>query len=170
MAELQLKVASAKVKWVETKKKYYDLQADAAEAHGEAAATKVELEKARLASQKGIKPSEDFNVGNFENQNMERQRKWDEARSKSESKRLEVERAASAYNLLQQQWNQESGVPQQQAQPNPYAPSSQQPSPTYAPQPQQSPQQPYNQGQQYQQSPQNQQQPPPQQPPQNNPY
>ncbi len=171
LADLQLKVAIAKVKWVEAKKKYYDLLADAAEAHGHSAATKVELEKARLASQKGIKPSEDFNVGNFENQNMERQRKWDEARAKSESKRLEVERAASAYNMLQQQWNQESGNPQQTQQPNPYAPQNQQGTPTYAPPPQQYPQQPYQQGQQYQQNPQNQPQQPPQQPPpQNNPY
>lgn len=176
MAELQLKVADAKVKWVAAKKKYYELLAESAEAHGFAATAKVELEKARLASQKGIKPSEDFNVANYENQHMERQRKWDEARNKAEQKRIEVERAASAYNQLQQQWNAENGVPQQTYQPNPYAPQNQQPgSPTYAPQPQTYPQQPYQpsqpyQPQPYQPAPQQPYQPQPQPTPTPNPY
>lgn len=161
LAELQLKLADAKVKWISAKKKYYDLLADSAEAHTNAAATKVELEKARLAAQKSIKPSEDFNVANYENQNMERQRTWDTARSKAEQKRLEVERAAAAYNQLQQQWNSENGIPQQtyQAYPpqqqQPYQPAPQQ---QYQPQPQQQlyqpqPQQPY-QPQPYQPAPQ----------------
>lgn len=170
LAELNLKMYDAKVKWVEAKKKYYDALADAAEEHGHAAASKVELEKARLASQKGIKPTEDFNLANYENQNMEKQRKWDEARGKAEQKRMEVERYASQYSLIQQQWNSENGNPST----NPSQPYQQQnPSPTYAPQPtnqyQPQPSQPYQPTPYPQQGyPQN--QPPPQQQPQNNPY
>lgn len=152
LAELQLKVSQSKTKWVEAKKKYFDLLAESAELHAWSAQTKVELEKARLAQAKGIKPSEDFNVGNFETQNMERQRKWDEARNKSEQKRLEVERAASNYNQLQQQWNSETGAPQQNGQPNPYAPNNQPASPTYNPSPQGYPQQPLGSTPQYQQN------------------
>ena len=75
VAELGVKAADAKVDWLNKKRKWIKAQRDAADDHVAAADARVELEKAKLAQQKGIKPSEDFNVMNFETDNLKKQQK-----------------------------------------------------------------------------------------------
>ena len=45
----------------------------------------MELEKAKLAQQKGIKPSGDFAVGNFEDQWKDKNDDWQSAKKKADS-------------------------------------------------------------------------------------
>ena len=73
IAELGVKASDAKVDWLNKKRKWIKAQRDAADDHFAAADSRLELEKAKLAQQKGIKPSDDFNVMNFETDNLKKQ-------------------------------------------------------------------------------------------------
>jgi outer membrane protein TolC len=90
--ELGVKAADAKVDWLSKKRKWIKAQRDAAEEHYAAADARYELEKAKLAQQKGIKPSDDFNVMNFETDNLKKQQKYSEARMDADKMQADVDR------------------------------------------------------------------------------
>jgi outer membrane protein TolC len=90
--ELGVKAADTKVDWLSKKRKWIKAQRDAAEEHYAAADARLELEKAKLAQQKGIKPSEDFNLMNFETDNLKKQQKYSEARGDADKMQVDVDR------------------------------------------------------------------------------
>jgi outer membrane protein TolC len=97
VAELGVKAADAKVDWLSRKRKWLKACADAAEEHWAAADSRLEYEKAKLAQSKGIRPSQDFNVINFETDNLKKQTKYSEARMDADKHRADVEN-------LERQW------------------------------------------------------------------
>jgi hypothetical protein len=97
VAELGVKAAEAKVDWLEKKRKWVKAQRDAAEDHWAAADSRYELEKAKLAQQKGIKPSDDFNVANFETDNLKKQQSYSESRMDADKMQADVDRLERDY-------------------------------------------------------------------------
>lgn len=107
-ADLGLQVAVSKAKWAKAKILMQTAALDAAEAHAGSAATKAELEKARLALAKNIKPSDDFNIANFESQNLDRQRRYEDALVKVDGRRNDVATALGKFTALKQQFDAEA--------------------------------------------------------------
>ncbi len=105
VAELGVKAAEAKVDWLEKKKKMHKRERDVAEAHVAAAASKAELEKAKLADSKGIKPSQDFNVMNFESESLQKSQKYSEAKLDADKVKPEVDDLERKYKMLQEQYD-----------------------------------------------------------------
>ncbi|MDB4970308.1 MAG: hypothetical protein JWN44_5997 [Myxococcales bacterium] len=101
VAELGVKSADAKVDWLNKKRKWIKAQRDAADDHFAAADSRYELEKAKLAQQKGIKPSDDFNVMNFETDNLKKQQKYSEARMDSDKMQADVDRLERDWHAQQ---------------------------------------------------------------------
>lgn len=97
VAELGVKAADAKVDWLEKKRKWIKAQRDAADDHWAAADSRCELEKAKLAQQKGIKPSDDFNVMNFESDNLKKQQQYSESRMDADKMQADVDRMERDY-------------------------------------------------------------------------
>jgi len=98
VAELGVKSADAKVDWLSKKRKWIKAQRDAADDHYAAADARLELEKAKLAQQKGIKPSDDFNVMNFETDNLKKQQKYSESRMDADKMQADVDRLERDYH------------------------------------------------------------------------
>lgn len=101
VAELGVKAADTKVDWLSKKRKWIKAQRDAADEHFAAADARLELEKAKLAQSKGIKPSEDFNVMNFESDNLKKQQKYSEARMDADKMQADVDRLERDYHAQQ---------------------------------------------------------------------
>jgi hypothetical protein len=97
VAELGVKAADARVDWLNKKRKWIKAQREAAEEHYAAAEARVELEKAKLAATKGIKPSEDFNPSNFEAENLKKQQKYSEARMDADKMQADVDNLERQY-------------------------------------------------------------------------
>ncbi len=85
VADLGVKVSTAKLDWLDQKGDWLKAASKAAEAHQEAAQAKVELEKAKLAKQKGIKPGSDFSVDNYQDQWKDKNDDWQSAKKKADS-------------------------------------------------------------------------------------
>jgi hypothetical protein len=85
VADEGVTAAQAKLDWLGEKKDWLKAASKAADAHQDAALAKVELEKAKLAKQKGIKPSGDFSVGNYEDQWKDKNDDWQSAKKKADS-------------------------------------------------------------------------------------
>lgn len=111
VSEMGKKAGQAKVDWLEKKRKWIKREREAAEAHQKSADAKFELEKARLAVQKGIKPSEDFNVATFETQAMERDKDYTEARLDAEKLRPEVESLERNFMTQNEQYTNARNMP-----------------------------------------------------------
>jgi hypothetical protein len=111
VAEMGKKAAQSKVDWLEKKRKWAKACREAAEEHQHAADAKYELEKARLAQQKGIKPSEDFNVANFETEAMEKDKKYTEARLDAEKLRPEVDSLERTFMTQNEQYLSARNMP-----------------------------------------------------------
>lgn len=92
VAELGVKAADAKVEWLGKKRKWIKSQRDAADDHFAAADSRLELEKAKLAQQKGIKPSKDFDVMNFESDNLKKQQQYSSSRMDADKMQADVDR------------------------------------------------------------------------------
>jgi hypothetical protein len=105
VAEMGVKASDAKVDWLSKKKKFHKRERDAAEAHQSSADAKVELEKAKLAETKGIKPSADFNVMNFETETLDKQKKFSEAKLDADKMRPDVDDLERKYKMLADQYN-----------------------------------------------------------------
>jgi hypothetical protein len=97
VAELEQKQADAKVDWLEKKKKWIKECYDAAETHHAAADSHRELEKAKVAQKHGIKPSENFNLSNFEIDNLDKQKSYTEARLQTDKRKAQVDELERKY-------------------------------------------------------------------------
>ncbi len=106
VAELGVKAADVKVDWLNKKRKWIKAQRDAADDHYAAADSRCELEKAKLAQQKGIKPSDDFNIVNFETDNMKKQQSYSESRMDADKMQADVDRLERDYQVQKQTFDQ----------------------------------------------------------------
>lgn len=85
-----VKAADAKVDWLEKKKKWLKRIRDAADYHNASSQARYELEKAKLVTSKGMKPSADFNIMTFEQQDLENSRKFSESRLDADKLKADV--------------------------------------------------------------------------------
>jgi hypothetical protein len=105
VAELGVKAADARRDWLSKKHKWLKRILDAAEDHMAAADAKYELEKAKVASSKGIKPSDDFNVMNFETESLEKSKRYSESRMDADKHKADVDDLERKYNDRNQAYN-----------------------------------------------------------------
>ena len=105
VAELGVRSADAKVDWLNKKRKWIKAQRDAADDHWAAADSRCELEKAKLAQQKGIKPSKDFDVMNFETDSMKKQQSYSSSRMDADKMQADVDRLERDYQAQLQTYN-----------------------------------------------------------------
>lgn len=105
-ADMGVKAGDAKVNYLEKKRKWIKAMVEAAEEHVAAADSKYELEKARLASQKGIKPSDDFSIVNFETESLDKQRRYSEARLDADKRKPDVDDLERRWRSVDEQWQQ----------------------------------------------------------------
>jgi len=94
--------ADAKVDWLSKRLKFTKRTRQAAEAHVDTIKARTELEKAKLAASKGIRPSEKFNVMDFEQQNTEKQQKYNDARREADEQKTSVDDKERRYLTAQQ--------------------------------------------------------------------
>ena len=94
--------ADAKVEWLERRLKFTKRTRQAAEAHVDTIKARIELEKAKLAQAKGIRPSEKFNVMDFEQQSTEKQQKYNDARRDADEQKTIVDDKERRYITAQQ--------------------------------------------------------------------
>jgi len=101
-ADKQKDAADAKVDWLGKKKKWAKRVREAAEAHVDVVKSHVELEKAKLCQMKNIRPSEKFNVMDYEQQYTEKQTKYNDARRECDEKKTDVDDRERRYQTAQQ--------------------------------------------------------------------
>jgi len=101
LAELKVSTARSKLEWLDKKRKWLVETADAADAHVAAAQAKYELEKARVAEARKIRPSENFNLLGFESANLDKQKRYVDARMGAEKMKAEVDSAERSYQSQQ---------------------------------------------------------------------
>jgi hypothetical protein len=106
VAEMGVKAADAKVDWLEKKKKWLKRTRDAAEYHASSAAARYELEKAKLVTAKGMKPSAEFNVLTYETQDLESSKKYSEARLDADKTKADVLDLERKYQERNQQYTE----------------------------------------------------------------
>lgn len=103
-------VADLKVDLMKQRLRQVKAVRDAADAHAAAAGARRELEKARLAQQKGKSPGKDFNVANFDGQASEKQRRFDEARVYADKQQLAAAQLEQKYNQKLSEYNARRGT------------------------------------------------------------
>jgi hypothetical protein len=91
VAEKATEEADAKVDWLSKKKKWATTMREAAEEAVAGGKSKIELEKARICAQKNIRPSEKFNVLEFEQQALEKQTKYNDRRRDADELKVKVD-------------------------------------------------------------------------------
>jgi chromosome segregation ATPase len=104
IAEYGIKATDAKIEWLAKRRKWLKASLEAAERRITAALTRRELEKAKLAQAKGIRPSESFELRNFEGEDNQKQRNYLDARQRSEKFKSEADNLERAYEAQRQQW------------------------------------------------------------------
>ena len=104
VAEMGVKAADAKVDWLDKKKKWLKRTRDAADYHFSSAQARYELEKAKLVTSKGMKPSPDFNIMTFETQDLESSKKFSEARLDADKTKADVLDLERKYQERNQQY------------------------------------------------------------------
>jgi len=109
VAELGIKVAEAKLDWIVQKKTWYKANRNAADAHLAAAEAKVELEKARVAKSRGIKTTDDIDVGKFESQWKSRNSDWQSAKRDTDSEQKSAQKLEATWKDLVSQHSKAQG-------------------------------------------------------------
>jgi hypothetical protein len=104
VAELGKDAAEAKLAWADKRAQWLNAGRTAAERKVEAADAKVELEKARVATTKGIQPSGDFNVANFELASLDKSKRHVEAKLAADKMRPQVEALERKFYERNQEW------------------------------------------------------------------
>lgn len=94
------RTSEAKVNWLKARRDFDRAMVDVAEAHGRAAARRVELEKARLVQATGKRPSQNFSIAKFDEQAAQAQREHDEARSRAERLNLKANQLGQTYSQM----------------------------------------------------------------------
>ncbi|HVT06539.1 MAG TPA: hypothetical protein VHO67_03740, partial [Polyangia bacterium] len=79
------------------------------DAHQAAALAKVELEKAKLAQKKGIKPDSDFSVDHFQDQWKDKNDDWQSAKKSAESEQKDAESKEQKWKELTEQQSKMKG-------------------------------------------------------------
>jgi hypothetical protein len=103
IADMGVKVADSKLEWLDQKEDWLKASAKAADAHEAAAQAKVQLEKAKLAQAKGIKPSGDFSVGNFQDQWKDKNDDYQSAKKKADSEQKDTQAREKKYQEISAQ-------------------------------------------------------------------
>jgi len=106
VAEMGVKATDAKVDWMDKKVKWLKKTRDAAEYHLASAQARYELEKAKILSAKGIRPTADFQIMNFETQDLESSRKYSECRLDADKRKADVLDLERKYTSLNEQYTQ----------------------------------------------------------------
>jgi hypothetical protein len=106
VAQLGVKAAQAKVDWLKKKRKWLDASADAAERHVAECDARAELEKAKLAQQKGIRPDEKFDINNFEMDYQDKAKKHNDAKLDADRLKPEVDGKEREFMTSQQALDQ----------------------------------------------------------------
>ena len=83
--------ADAKVDWLSKKKKWATTMREAAEYQVAGNKSQIELQKARICAQNNIRPSEKFNVLEFEQQSLEKQQKYNDKRRDADELKVKVD-------------------------------------------------------------------------------
>jgi hypothetical protein len=109
VAELGVKAAKAKAEWLSKKHKWMKQIYEAAQDHQSSADAKYELEKAKVASSKGIKPSSDFNVMNFETESLEKSKRYSETRLDADKRKADVDDLERKFNNVNQEYQAAKG-------------------------------------------------------------
>ena len=100
-----MKVADAKIAWVEQKRDWLKTVRAAAEAHQQEAEARAELEKARLAKKHDIKPSEGpVDVGGFDGQWKGRNDDWQSAKKDAAAAEQKTKEREQAYKDVSAQY------------------------------------------------------------------
>jgi hypothetical protein len=102
-------MAEAKLDWVVQKKAWYKANRNAADAHLAAAEAKVELEKARVAKNKGIKTNDQVDVDKFESQWKDRNSDWQSAKKDTESEQKSAQKLEATWKDLTGQHSKAQG-------------------------------------------------------------
>jgi hypothetical protein len=71
--------------------------------------TKYELEKARVADAKGLRPSTNFDLSRFEAQNQEAQNEWEQAKNDADARVAEASDLQKTYDQAQKQYLEMKG-------------------------------------------------------------
>jgi hypothetical protein len=110
VAQLGVKAADAKVDWLKKKRKWQSYSADAAERHVAECDSRAELEKAKLAQARNIRPDEKFDPNLFEMDYQEKSRKYNDARLDADRLKPEVDGKEREYMTQQQAFDQARGA------------------------------------------------------------
>jgi hypothetical protein len=100
LADLGLDASQAKLNWLAAKRNWTRQVLVAAKAHVGAAAARVELEKARLAQQRGVRPTSSFNPADYESQWEGKSSTWRSEKSAADSEARTVQRRALRWQEL----------------------------------------------------------------------
>jgi len=106
VAELGVKAGDAKIDWLKKKRKWINASVDMSERHVAAADSRAELEKAKLAQSKGIKPDEKFDPMLFEQDYQEKARKFNESKLDADRAKPDVDGKEREYMTQQQAYDQ----------------------------------------------------------------
>lgn len=98
------RMVSARLDWLRKKKRHQQALVDAAAAHVSAAQAKVELEKARLAAAKNIKPTADFAIDPFSQQYLRREQSLAGARKLAETRGADAEQAQKKHEAAKAEY------------------------------------------------------------------
>jgi hypothetical protein len=109
VANLGKKAADAKVDFLSKKRKWMKANMNAAEIHVQSADAKYELEKARLAASKGIKPKDDFNVMAFETESLEKNKKYSEEKLDADKMKADVDDLERKWQAVNNEYNSARG-------------------------------------------------------------
>ena len=104
VAELGVKSTDKKVSFLEKKRKWIKECLDAAEDHIAAANAKFELEKAKVVSSKGMKPTEDFSMTNFETESLEKMKRYSESQHTADKRKPDVDQLEYQWKALDAEW------------------------------------------------------------------
>lgn len=104
IADYGVKATDAKIDWLAKKRKWLKTTLEATGSRITATVAHRELEKAKLAHAKGIRPSEDFNINNFETEDTNKQRVYSETRQKADKLKADTDSLERAYQTQLQQW------------------------------------------------------------------
>jgi hypothetical protein len=110
VAELGKRAADAKLEWAKKRGDWLSAERVAAERQVKAADAKYELEKAKLASAKGIRPSNDFNVANFEIESLGQSKSHAEAKLEADKMKVEVDTLERTYRERNEEWASARGA------------------------------------------------------------
>ena len=111
IADLGERVANAKVDMLDQKRKWQNELIEVGDAQIDAALSRVEYEKAKLAAAKNIRPTKDFNPEVFTQDFEKRKREVDEEQREADEKKEKLERLTQSWKDLDAQYQQARTVP-----------------------------------------------------------